>query len=83
MTHQLPDLYTALFNALEALDQQLDGYGLYAIRSTRKPEIYSIHRWCASGKRRSALRCTNLATRLGDGPKQAPLLLRCRNRAWG
>jgi hypothetical protein len=32
MTTQLTDLFTALFDALEALDQQLDGYGLYAIR---------------------------------------------------
>lgn len=36
MTHQLTDLYTALFNALETLDQQLDGYGLYAIREHQK-----------------------------------------------
>ena len=28
MTTQLTDLYTALFDALEVLDQQLDGYGL-------------------------------------------------------
>ncbi|MEZ4672625.1 MAG: hypothetical protein R2932_00065 [Caldilineaceae bacterium] len=36
MTTQLTDLYTALFDALEALDQQLDGYGLYAIREHQK-----------------------------------------------
>lgn len=36
MTTERNDLFTALFDALEALDQQLDGYGLYAIREAQK-----------------------------------------------
>ncbi len=44
MTTQLPDLYTALFDALEALDQQLDGYGLYAIREYQADPYFS-HLW--------------------------------------
>ena len=31
MTIELADLYTSLFDALETLDQQLEGYGLYEI----------------------------------------------------
>ncbi|MCX6049515.1 MAG: hypothetical protein NT075_30820 [Chloroflexi bacterium] len=36
MTIELTEIYTALFDALEALDQQLDGFGLYAIREYQK-----------------------------------------------
>lgn len=38
MTTELTDLYTALFDSFEALDQKLDGYGLYAIRDYQKTD---------------------------------------------
>jgi hypothetical protein len=36
MTTEPADICTALLNALETLDQQLDGFGLYAIREYQK-----------------------------------------------
>jgi hypothetical protein len=36
MTTELTDLYSTLFDSLEALDRQLDGFGLYAIRDDQK-----------------------------------------------
>jgi len=36
MTIELADIYTSLFDSLERLDQQLNGFGLYAIRDYQK-----------------------------------------------
>ncbi len=36
MTIEIADLHTSLLDALETLDQQLDGFGLYAIREVQK-----------------------------------------------
>ena len=73
MTIELADIYTSLFDALERLDQQLEGLGCMRFENIKKAEMPFIHLSLKNGRGRYALPCNKLVILFGASQHVASL----------